>query len=473
MARQDVGVIGLAVMGGNLALNLERNGFSLAVYNRTADRTRQFLAGRAAGKRIQGTYSVEEFVASLSTPRKIILLVQAGAPVDEVLAQLRPRLASGDVVMDGGNSFFKDTERRSKEMAGAGIHYFGVGISGGEEGALKGPSIMPGGPKEAYPLVEPVLTKIAAQVEDGPCCAYVGPGGAGHYVKMAHNGCEYAIMQSIAEVYDLLAHGVGLEAGELSGVFAAWNQTELASYLVEITAKVLAYVDEDTGRPLVDVILDRAGQKGTGRWASQSALELGVPVPTIDAALAARNISARKEERTRASQELHGPTERPKAEKGAMIEACRRALYASTIASYAQTMALLRAASQEYGYWLNLAQIARIWQGGCIIRAKLLELIREAYDGDPDLPNLLVDPVIASDLNRLQGAWRLVVLTARAFGLPCPALSASLDYFDSYRQPRLPANLLQGLRDYFGAHGYERVDKPGTFHTEWEAGADG
>jgi len=468
MPEQDVGLIGLAVMGENLALNVERNGFSLAVYNRTAERTRRFLAERAAGKRILGTFSIQEFVAALATPRKIILMVRAGEPVDEVLAQLRPLLSPGDVVMDGGNSFFRDTERRGRELAVDGIHYFGVGISGGEEGALHGPCIMPGGPKDAYPLVEPILTKIAAQTDEGPCCAYLGPGGAGHYVKMAHNGCEYAIMQSIAEVYDLLAHGVGLEAGEVSSIFAGWNETELGSYLVEITAKVLAYVDPETGRPLVDAILDEAGQKGTGKWTSQSALDLGVPVPTVDAAIAARNVSALKEQRVQAAQELHGPTERPKVEKGAMTEACRRALYASTIASFAQTMALLGAASREYGYGLDLATIARIWKGGCIIRAKLLDLVEESYEGDPELANLLLDPVIASDLNRLQGGWRLVVLTARTYGLPCPALSASLDYFDSYRQARLPANLIQALRDYFGAHTYRRIDRPGAFHTEWQ-----
>jgi len=468
MPEQDVGLIGLAVMGENLALNVERNGFSLAVYNRTAERTRRFLAERAAGKHILGTFSIQELVAALATPRKIILMVRAGEPVDEVLAQLRPLLSPGDVVMDGGNSFFRDTERRGRELVVDGIQYFGVGISGGEEGALHGPSIMPGGPKDAYPLVEPILTKIAAQTDEGPCCAYLGPGGAGHYVKMVHNGCEYAIMQSIAEVYDLLAHGVGLEAGEVSGIFAGWNETELGSYLVEITAKVLAYVDPETGRPLVDVILDRAGQKGTGKWTSQNALDLGVPVPTIDAAMAARNVSALKEQRVQAAQELHGPTERPKVEKAAMIEACRRALYASTIASFAQTMTLLGAASREYGYGLDLATIARIWKGGCIIRAKLLDLVEESYEGDPELANLLLDPVIASDLNRLQGGWRLVVLTARTYGLPCPALSASLDYYDSYRRVRLPANLIQALRDYFGAHTYQRIDRPGAFHAEWQ-----
>lgn len=467
MTKGDVGLIGLAVMSENLALNAERHGLAVAVHNRTAERTRAFLAGRAAGKRIVGAFSIEDLVGALESPRKILLMVQAGPAVDQVLAQLRPHLSPGDVVMDGGNSFFRDTERRGDELAPLGVHYFGVGISGGEEGALNGPSIMPGGPREAYGLIEPILTRIAAQVDDGPCCAYLGPGGAGHYVKMAHNGCEYALMQSIAEIYDLLAHGVGMSAPELAEVFARWNETELASYLVEITAKVLARVDPETGQPLVNVILDKAGQKGTGKWTSQNALDLGVPVPTIDAALAARNMSAYKEERVHAAQVLHGPTEHPTVEKGAMIEAARRALYASTIASFAQTMALLAAASREYGYGLDLSEIARIWKGGCIIRSALLDLIQESYQGDAALPNLMVDPVVTADLNRLQGGWRLVVLTARAYGLPCPALSASLDYFESYRHARLPANLIQGLRDYFGAHTYQRVDRPGTFHTEW------
>jgi len=470
MPKQNVGLIGLAVMGQNLALNIESKGFSIAVYNRTEARTREFLAGTAAGRNLTGTYSIEDLVESLETPRKVIVMVQAGTPVDQVLEQLRPHLEPGDVVMDGGNSFFRDTERRVRELQATGIHYFGVGISGGEEGALKGPSIMPGGPKDAYPLIEPILTKIAAQVEDGPCCAYIGPGGAGHFVKMSHNGCEYAIMQAIAEVYDLLTHGVGMSAGELSSVFAEWNETEAGSYLVEITAKVLAETDPDTGKPLVEVILDKAGQKGTGKWTSQTALDLGVPVPSIDAAMAARNISALKEQRVEASQVLHGPIDHPTVDKGAMIESCKRALYASMLASYAQTMALIAEASREYAYDVDLSEVARIWKGGCIIRARALDLIQESYQGSDEgasLPNLMLDPVVASDLNRLQGGWRLAVLTARAYGLPCPVLSASLDYFESLRQARLPANLLQGLRDFFGAHTYQRVDRPGVFHTEW------
>jgi 6-phosphogluconate dehydrogenase len=471
MPEQNVGLIGLAVMGQNLALNVESKGFSIAVYNRTEARTKAFLAEVAPGRNIVGASSIEQLVASLESPRKIILMVQAGAPVDEVIGQLRPRLAPGDVIMDGGNSFFRDTERRSRELVGTGIHFFGVGISGGEEGALKGPAIMPGGPKDAYPLIEPILTKIAAQVDDGPCCAYIGPAGAGHFVKMAHNGCEYAIMQAIAEVYDLLAHGVGVEPAELASLFAEWNETEAGSYLVEITAKVLAEIDPISGGPLIDVILDKAGQKGTGKWTSQIALDLGVPVPSIDAAMWARNASALKDLRVEVAQTLHGPTDRPTVERGAMLESCRRALYASMLVAYAQTMALIVEASREYGYGVDLAEVARIWKGGCIIRAKALDLIQESFQGAADdgsgLPNLLLDPVIANDLNRLQGGWRLAVLTARAYGLPCPALSASLDYFETFRQARLPANLIQGLRDFFGAHTYERVDRPGVFHTEW------
>ena len=467
MGTQDVGLIGLAVMGENLALNIERNGFSLAVYNRTAERTRKFMTERATGKRVQGTFSYEELVGALARPRKIIMMVQAGQPVDDVLDHLKPLLEPGDVVMDGGNSFFRDTERRERELAALGLHYLGVGISGGEEGALNGPCIMPGGPADAYALVEPILTTIAAQVDDGACCAYIGPAGAGHFVKMAHNGCEYGIMQAIAEIYDLLTHGAGLSADEVSAAFAKWNEGDLGSYLVEITAKVLAQKDPETGKPLVDFVLDRAGQKGTGKWTSQAALDLGVPLPTIDAAMSARNISAYKDERVAASQVLHGPTEKPKVEQVAFVEAARRALYASMITTYAQTLALLKAASDEYGYGLDLSEIARIWKGGCIIRAKLLDVIQEAYQGDGDPVNLLIDPVVASDLNRLHGGWRLVVITARTFGLPCAALSASLDYFDSYRQARSSANLLQGLRDYFGAHTYQRLDRPGTFHTEW------
>ncbi len=467
MPQATVGLIGLAVMGQNLALNIERNGFPIAVYNRTTERTEEFLSGPAAGKRIFGARTIEEFTGLLERPRRIILMVQAGPAVDAVLAQLRPYLEPGDVVMDGGNSHYRDTERRSKELAEAGIYYFGTGISGGEEGALKGPSIMPGGPKEAYPLIEPILTRIAAKVDDGPCVTYIGPGGSGHYVKMVHNGIEYGDMQLIAEAYDILRRGTGMAAPELSEIFAAWNQTELDSYLIEITARVLAYIDPETGKPIVDVILDKAGQKGTGRWTSQDALELGVPIPTIDAAVWSRNISALKDERVRASSILQGPNYQGRPPRAQLIEAVRAALYASKISSYAQGMHLLKTASAAYGWNLNLSEIARIWKGGCIIRAKLLNRIQQAFLRDPELSNLLLDAEFSQAVNSRQAHWRWVVQTARMMGVPCPGMSASLDYFDSYRQERLPANLIQAQRDYFGAHTYERVDKPGVFHTEW------
>ncbi|HUE75703.1 MAG TPA: NADP-dependent phosphogluconate dehydrogenase [Chloroflexota bacterium] len=463
----SIGLIGLAVMGENLALNIERNGFPIAVYNRTAERTRDFAAKHAQGKKVAATYTIDEFVGALSRPRRIIMMVQAGAPVDAVIGQLLPFLEPGDVVMDGGNSNFKDTERRGRELATAGVHYFGVGISGGEEGALKGPSIMPGGPREAYHLIEPILTKIAAKVPDGPCTTYIGPGGAGHYVKMIHNGIEYGDMQLIAEAYDLLGRTLGLGAQDISEIFQRWNQGELDSYLIEITARVLAEVDSETGKPLVDVILDQAGQKGTGRWTSHEALELGIPIPTIDAAIWARTISAFKEERVHASQYLRGPDAPPEANGDKLIEEIRQALYSSKIASYAQGMALLSAASREYKFELNLAEVARIWKGGCIIRAKLLGEIQAAYQKQPDLKNLMLDEAFRQSLNNGQTAWRDVVCTAKLHGVPCPASSASLDYFDSYRSARLPANLIQGQRDHFGAHTYQRVDRPGTFHTEW------
>lgn len=468
MSQQDIGLIGLAVMGENLALNIANHGFSVAVYNRTAERTRAFVERVGPGRNIIGTYSLAELVAALERPRRIILMVKAGQPVDDVLIQLRPLLEPGDIVIDGGNSYFKDTERRAEEMAAAGFRYIGTGISGGEEGALKGPSIMPGGPREAYELVAPILTRIAAQVADGPCCTHIGPGGAGHYVKMVHNGIEYGDMQLIAEVYDILRRGTRLTAEEMSGLFNEWNQGELNSYLIEITAKVLAYRDQETGQPLVDLILDRAGQKGTGKWTSQNALDLGVPIPTIDAAIWSRNMSAFKAERVKASEVLAGPTAWPEMRLSRLLDALRHALYAAKISSYAQGMSLLRVASQEYGYNLNLAEIARIWKGGCIIRARLLDEIQAAFTASPDLPNLLLAPPFVDALTAAQEDWRAVVQQARHMGVPCPALNSSLDYYDSYRRSRLPANLIQAQRDYFGAHTYERVDRPGSFHTEWQ-----
>jgi len=471
MEQSSIGLVGLAVMGENLALNMERHGFSVSVYNRTAERTRALVEGRARGKQIRPTYDVSAFVSSLARPRRVFLMVKAGSPVDDVLAQLRPYLEPGDVVMDGGNSYFKDTNRRSKDMEAAGFHYFGVGVSGGESGALNGPCIMPGGTREAYPLVEPILTTIAAQVADGPCCAYMGPGSAGHYVKMVHNGCEYAVMQLIAEAYDVLRHAGGLSAGELSQIFGRWNQGELDSYLIEITAKVLGYADPETHRPLVDLILDQAGQKGTGKWTSQDALDLGIPIPNIDAALWGRNISAFKAERVKAAEILTGPASKPGQLGSSFVDVVRDALYVGMIISYAQAMALLRLASHEYGYGLNLSEIARIWKGGCIIRAKLLDSIQGAFARDPELVNLLVDAEISGVVNRLQASLRQVVQEAIGMGVPVPGFGASLAYLDSYRSAQLPVNLIQGQRDFFGAHTYLRIDRPGVFHTEWEEAA--
>jgi 6-phosphogluconate dehydrogenase len=461
-----IGVIGLAVMGENLALNLAGHGFPVVVYNRTAERTRRFLAERAQGFPIHGAYTLAEFVQALERPRRILLMVQAGAPVDEVLAQIEPLLAPGDIVLDGGNSHYRDTERRASALAGRGLHYFGVGISGGEEGALKGPAIMVGGPAGVYPQIASMLEAIAARTEDGPCCGYLGPGGAGHYVKMVHNGIEYGIMELIAEVYHLLRVVRGLSASDLSALFAAWNAGPLNSYLVEITARILAYIDPETGQPLVDLILDKAGQKGTGRWTSQDALDLGVPVPTIDAALWARHLSAYKSEREQAARLLPAPPA-PATVDGRLVGDLHDALYAGMITAFAQGFALLHQASREYQYQIPLAEVARIWQGGCIIRARLLKTIRASFLDQPDRPNLLLDPRFAELLAPLQTGWRRAVITAREWGLPCPALSASLDYYDAYRQARLPANLVQAQRDYFGAHTYERIDRPGVFHTQW------
>ncbi len=467
MKQQDIGLIGLAVMGQNLVLNMERNGFGVAVYNRTGAKTTAFMEGPAAGKNITATYTIEDLVAALKKPRIVMIMVKAGPAVDAIISQLRPHLESGDLIIDGGNSFFPDTERRSQELAADGIQYLGVGISGGEEGALWGPSIMPGGQREAYALVEPIFTAIAAKVDGEPCVTYVGPRGAGHYVKMVHNGIEYGDMQLIAEAYDILHRGLGLTTDDLHEVFARWNEGVLSSYLIEITADIFTYIDEETGRPLVDLILDKAGQKGTGRWTSQNALELGVPTPTINAAVVGRIISAYKAEREKAAEILRGPDRAFSGDRDAFIEAVGDALYASKICSYAQGFALMRAASQEYEYDLNYSELARIWRGGCIIRARFLDDVRAAYADEPDLPNLLLAPFFQDAVASRQPAWRRVIQTAIELGIPTPAMSASLAYFDSYRSARLPANLIQAQRDYFGAHTYERVDKEGVFHTEW------
>ena len=473
-APTNYGLVGLAVMGANLALNIADHGFPIAVYNRTTRVTHEFLAGEAKGKPITGADTVRDFVASIERPRRIITLVKAGPAVDAVIAELKPFLEEGDVIIDGGNSFFQDTNRRDAEFNGTGLLFVGMGVSGGEEGARIGPSLMPGGPRQAYTLLEPALTKVAAQVDDGPCVTYVGPGGAGHYVKMVHNGIEYGDIQLIAETYNIMKTALGLSAPEMSEIFARWNEGRLDSFLIEITATVLGYKDADTGRPLVDLILDEAEQKGTGRWTSQNAIELGVPIPTIDAAVWSRGISALKEERVHTSTILHGPqvdgAANGRFDRDRLINALEAALYASKVSSYAQGMALLRIASDTYGFDLNLSEMARIWKGGCIIRAKLLDTIQQAFERDPsDRPmNLLLDPHFAREINGLQADWRYAAGAARELGIPVPAMNASLDYFDSYRSERLPANLVQGLRDLFGAHTYRRVDREGYFHTQWE-----
>ncbi|MEJ9209884.1 NADP-dependent phosphogluconate dehydrogenase [Bacillus smithii] len=467
MAKQQIGVIGLAVMGKNLALNIESKGYSVSVYNRSREKTDALLE-EAKGKNIVGTYSIEEFIDSLEKPRKILLMVKAGAPTDATIEQLKPHLEPGDILIDGGNTFFKDTQRRNKELSELGIHFIGTGVSGGEEGALTGPSIMPGGQKEAYDLVSPILKDISAKVNGDPCCTYIGPDGAGHYVKMVHNGIEYGDMQLISEAYFLLKNLLGLNADELHQVFAEWNKGELDSYLIEITADIFTKIDEETGKPLVDVILDKAGQKGTGKWTSQSALDLGIPLPLITESVFARFISALKEERVKASKLLKGPeTKGFEGDRSKLIESIRRALYMSKICSYAQGFAQMRAASEEYNWNLRYGDIAMIFRGGCIIRAQFLQKIKEAYDRDPNLTNLLLDPYFKEIVEKYQSSLREVVSLAVLQGIPVPAFSAALAYYDSYRTETLPANLIQAQRDYFGAHTYERVDKEGIFHTEW------
>jgi 6-phosphogluconate dehydrogenase len=468
MTQPSFGLIGLAVMGENLALNVERNGFPISVFNRTAAVTQKFMEKRAQGKQVTATYSIDEFVQSLSRPRKILVMVKAGAPVDAVIAQLKPLLEPGDMIIDGGNSLYTDTERRTHELEAANLGFVGMGVSGGEEGALNGPSLMPGGTETAYGELAPILTKIAAQVDDGPCVTFIGPGGAGHYVKMVHNGIEYGDMQLIAEAYDLLKNALGLDHKQLHEVFAEWNTTdELNSFLIEITADIFNYIDPDTNLPLVDVIQDAAGQKGTGRWTVQSALELAVPIPTMIAAVNARIMSFYKADRVAASKELTGPSGKYEGDTQEFINKIRDALYCSKICSYAQGMALLSKASKELNYNLSLSECARIWKGGCIIRAGFLGKIQTAYVDNPDSPNLLLTPEFKQTILDRQDAWREVLAVSNKLGIPVPAFSASLDYFDSYRSARLPQNLTQAQRDYFGAHTYERTDKPGVFHTEW------
>ncbi len=471
----EIGVVGLAVMGENLALNIASKGFRVAVYNRTVEKVDSFhaRAGDLKG-RIGPCRSVRELAASLERPRRAILLVKAGPAVDAMIGELRGAFEAGDIIIDSGNSHFRDTERRASELTAAGLRFVGMGISGGEEGALKGPSLMPGGDRTAFEVLAPVLTRVAAQVDDGPCTTYIGPGGAGHYVKMVHNGIEYADMQLIGEVYDLLRAALGLDAAELADIFEAWNRGELRSYLIEITADIFRKIDDETGKPLVDLVLDRAGQKGTGKWTTQCALDLGAAVPAITAAVDARCLSALKDERKAAAplypSGQEGNPVRYDGPREALIDHARAGLYAAKVSAYAQGMALLGAASREYRYELNLGEIARIWKGGCIIRAALLDRIRAAYAKSPALANLLVDPGFRAEITACIAGLRKVVSVAVRLGVPAPALAASLAYFDTYRRERLPANLLQAQRDYFGAHTYERVDRPGSFHSSWARG---
>ena len=467
----DIGLIGLAVMGRNLALNLADHGHTVAVYNRSPEKTKEFVESpEARGKNLVPCYSLEELAAAVKKPAPFILMIKAGAPVDDQIEQMLPLLAKDDIVMDGGNSFFLDTRRRAAELAAKGFRYFGVGISGGEEGARNGPSIMPGGDKTGYQAIEKMLTDISAKVDGQPCCAYIGPDGAGHYVKMTHNGIEYADMQLIAEAYYVLKNLGGLDAKEMQAVFAEWNKGELSSYLIEITADILGRVDPETGKPLVEVIKDAAGQKGTGSWTSQSSLNLGIATPTIAEAVYARCISALKAEREVAEKFLPGPEAAPKPDKKRLIGIVRDALYAAKICCYAQGFALLKGAAAEYGWKLNYGEISMLWRGGCIIRAAFLARIKEAYDRRGDLPNLLLDPYFTEQVAKAQKGWREVVALAAQAGVPVPAFASALSYYDSYRTGHLPANMIQAQRDYFGAHTYERLDREGWFHTDWIGG---
>jgi len=469
MNKADIGLIGLAVMGENLVLNMERHGFTVAVFNRTVEKVDKFLAGRGKGKNIIGTHSIPEFIASLKKPRKIMLMVKAGQPVDDFIELLIPHLEKGDIIIDGGNSHFPDTIRRTKYLEEKGFLYIGTGVSGGEEGALNGPSIMPGGSPEAWPHVKPIFQAIAAKVEDGtPCCDWVGENGAGHFVKMVHNGIEYGDMQLICEAYQIMKDLLGLSYPEMHQVFADWNEGDLKSYLIEITRDILAYKDED-GQPLVEKILDTAGQKGTGKWTVVASLDAGAPLTMIGEAVYARMLSAMKDERVAASKVLKGPQPEFKGDKQQFIADLGQALYAAKIVSYAQGYVLMRMAAKDFGWHLNYGGIALMWRGGCIIRSIFLGKIKEAFDQNPSLSNLLLDPFFKEKIESSQNAWRRVIATAVTNGIWVPALATALNYFDGFRNSRLPANLLQAQRDYFGAHTYERIDKPRGefFHTNW------
>ena len=469
MADATFGVTGLAVMGANLARNIARRGITVAVHNRTPEKTHEFVRDFGSEGAFVASDDIASFVASIARPRAILMMVKAGKPVDDVIAEIVPHLEAGDTLIDGGNSYFGDTQRRAKDLEARGFRFVGAGVSGGEEGALEGPSIMPGGTREAYDAVAPVLTQIAAQVDGVPCCTYVGSDGAGHYVKMVHNGIEYADMQLIAEAYDLLKQMLHLDANTIGDVFTRWNKGNLDSYLIQIAGDVLHKKDAQTGRPLVDMILDESEQNGTGRWMSQSALDLGVPLTTITEAVFARALSARKAERVEASKILAGPTKRF---GGAdidmsLVDDLESALYASKIVAYAQGFEDMQAAAKEFGWDLKLAEISTIWRGGCIIRARLLTPIKEAYDADPHLTNLLLEPFFTKAIAQAEPAWRRVVVQAVDAGIPAPAFSSSLAYYDGYRRERSSANLIQGLRDYFGSHSYRRTDASGSFHTRW------
>jgi 6-phosphogluconate dehydrogenase len=467
--KADIGLIGLAVMGENLVLNMERNGYTVAVYNRTVEKVDRFINGRGKDKKFIGARSIEEFIASLERPRKVMMLVKAGKPVDDFIEMLLPHLEEGDIIIDGGNSHFPDSIRRTKYVESKGLLFIGTGVSGGEEGALLGPSIMPGGSVKAWPHVKEIFQAISAKVEDGtPCCDWVGADGAGHFVKMVHNGIEYGDMQLISEAYNLMKNLLGMTADEMHEVFREWNEGELDSYLIEITRDILGFRDEE-GDPLLEKILDTAGQKGTGKWTGIEALDLGIPLTLIGESVFARCLSALKEERVEASKVLSGPVPSYGGDRAAFIADIKSALYASKIVSYAQGYTLMREAANEYGWELNYGGIALLWRGGCIIRSVFLGKIKEAFDQNPGLPNLLLDPFFKEKVEAAQEGWRKVVATALVNGIPVPAFTTALNYFDGYRAERLPANMLQAQRDYFGAHTYERVDKPRGefFHTNW------
>ncbi len=470
MEQADIGLIGLAVMGENLVLNMLNNGFTVAVYNRSTDAVDDFVAGRGKDKPVIGCHSIEELCGKLKRPRKVMMMVRAGSPVDSVIEDLIPHLEAGDIIVDGGNSHYPDSNRRYEMLQEKGIRFIGAGVSGGEEGALKGPSIMPGGAIEAWEEVKPIFQTIAAKVEDGtPCCEWVGPSGSGHFVKMVHNGIEYGDMQLICEAYHLMKDMAGLSNQQLEEVFTEWNTGKLDSFLIEITSQIFGKVDEETGTHVVDYILDRAGQKGTGKWTAMVALELGMPLTLIGESVFARCLSALKDERVEAAKVLKGPEPKIEGDTQAFINDVRDALYCSKIVSYAQGFTLMAEAAREFGWKLNYGAIALMWRGGCIIRSKFLGNIKEAFDKDEDLPNLLLDPYFQKEIADAQAGWRRVVARAAENGIPVPAFSSALCYFDGYRLERLPANLLQAQRDFFGAHTYERIDKPRGehFHTNW------